>query len=134
MEDILVVEDDPNLADILQRSLAAEGLSARVASTGDQAIRMFQEKRPDLLVMDLMLPDMDGWTAIQEMRGRGGRSRPPVLVLTAVEKRMDDYTLRDWGATDYLEKPFSPHELVARVRRLLGGEPPPSRAVRKRRS
>jgi two-component system OmpR family response regulator len=113
---VLVVEDDPRLADVTRRALEDEGLVVDVAHRGAQALQAFDEAAYDIVVLDVGLPDTDGFTVCRTMRER--EIWAPVLMLTArtaVEDRVDGL---DAGADDYLGKPFAVPELLARVRAL----------------
>jgi two-component system OmpR family response regulator len=114
---ILVVDDEPNIADLVATALRYEGFDVQTKATGRTAVDAVREWSPQLVVLDVMLPDVDGF-AVQERLRRDGR-RVPVLFLTArdtVEDRVRGLTL---GGDDYLTKPFSIDELVARVRAVL---------------
>jgi two-component system OmpR family response regulator len=114
---VLVVEDEPKMAKLLQRGLAEEGWSADVAGRGEDALWMAGSVPYDAIVLDVMLPGLDGMATCRELRERGVWS--PVLMLTArdaVENRVDGL---DAGADDYLVKPFSFAELLARLRALV---------------
>jgi len=114
---ILVVDDEPNIAELVATALRYEGFEVEIQETGRGAVDAIREQNPQLMVLDVMLPDVDGFT-VQERLRRDGR-RVPVLFLTArdsVEDRVRGLTL---GGDDYLTKPFSIEELVARVRAIL---------------
>jgi two-component system response regulator MprA len=116
MATILVVDDDRKLIDMLRRTLAYAGYDVLTASTGREALDKTRRQRPDLLVLDWMLPEMDGIEVVRAMRAP---SAPPVLMLTARDAVEDRVLGLDSGADDYLVKPFAPAELLARVRALL---------------
>ena len=114
---VLVVDDDPKLLKMLQRTLTYEGLSVLTASDGEQALKIKAEQRIDLMVLDWMMPHLDGLATIQKLRMNGDNTL--VLMLTArdaIENRVEGL---ESGADDYLVKPFAPAELVARVHALL---------------
>jgi DNA-binding response OmpR family regulator len=113
---ILLVDDDPVLLDTLSYRLAQEGFQVITAGDGAQALQKAREERPDLVVLDLMLPELDGFDVCRILR-RG--SEVPILMLTARESEMDKVVGLELGADDYLTKPFSLRELLARVRALL---------------
>ncbi|MFQ5459616.1 MAG: response regulator transcription factor [Anaerolineae bacterium] len=115
-EQILVVEDDHRIADMLRRGLIFEGYEAVVASTGREALEKARERMPDLVVLDLMLPEIDGIEVCRRLRAA---SEVPILMLTAKEAVPDRVTGLDAGADDYMVKPFAFEELLARVRALL---------------
>ncbi|WP_432240215.1 response regulator [Herbaspirillum robiniae] len=115
--DILIVEDEPKLAELLQKYLAAAGYASRHVARGDEAVPAVREKRPDLVLLDIMLPGMDGWEVCRQLRGF---SDVPVLMLTARAEEEDRLRGLELGADDYICKaPFSPREIVARVKSML---------------
>ena len=114
---VLVVDDEPALRDALESSLAFEGYEVTTASDGLEALDVIAEKSPDLVLLDIMMPRMDGLTTVRRLRARG--DTVPVLMLTARDAVGDRVTGLDVGADDYLAKPFELDELLARVRALL---------------
>jgi len=114
---ILVVEDEPKMADLLQRGLRAQGHVADTAATGEDALWMAEATAYDALILDVMLPDMDGFAVCDELRQAEVWS--PVLMLTARDAIEDRVRGLDVGADDYLTKPFSFDELLARLRALV---------------
>jgi DNA-binding response OmpR family regulator len=117
----LVVEDDEDIADVLRRSLRLEGYDVRVAGDGVAALSAYEEHAPDVIVLDLGLPQLDGLDVARRLRADGD---VPILMLTArdaVESRVEGL---DSGADDYLVKPFDRQELLARLRALLRRRPP----------
>jgi two-component system response regulator MprA len=114
---VLVVDDEPALRDALESSLAFEGYEVTTASDGLEALDAIAEKSPDLVLLDIMMPRMDGLTTVRRLRSRG--DTVPVLMLTARDAVGDRVTGLDVGADDYLAKPFELDELLARVRALL---------------
>jgi len=129
MQTILIVDDDPKLLKMLQRTLAYEGLNVLVACNGLEALPIVDAHQPDLLIVDWMMPRMDGLALLRRLRDDGNKTL--VLMLTArdaVENRVEGL---ESGADDYLVKPFAPAELVARVHALLrrGGSKEESQAV-----
>ena len=117
--DILIVEDEPEIARIIQLALEKEGFSCRVSRDGLSALQAFQEQQPDLIILDLMLPGLDGLEVCARIRQKPGSKDPYILMLTARGEEIDRVIGLSTGADDYLVKPFSPRELVARVRALL---------------
>ncbi|MEI2702018.1 MAG: response regulator transcription factor [Baekduia sp.] len=118
---VLIVEDDEDIAEVLQRSLRMEGYQTRVARDGEQALEMAAEYIPDLVVLDLGLPKIDGMEVARRLRAGDD---VPILMLTArdaIESRVDGL---DVGADDYLVKPYERQELLARLRALLRRRPP----------
>ena len=114
---ILVVEDDHTLARGLVMNLEIEGFRVLHAADGDEGLRMALDENPDLIVLDLMLPGLDGFDVVDELRGRDRAT--PVLVLSARAEIVDKIEALGLGADDYLTKPFSLKELVARIRACL---------------
>ena len=114
---ILIVDDEPGIRDVLASSLAFEGYAVRTAPDGRAALAEVERARPDLVVLDVLMPGMDGLTACRRMRSRDPHL--PVLMLTARDLTGDRVAGLDAGADDYLAKPFELDELLARVRALL---------------
>ncbi|MEU1041588.1 response regulator transcription factor [Streptomyces sp. NPDC005551] len=114
---ILIVDDEPAVREALQRSLAFEGYGTEVAVDGADALEKATAYQPDLVVLDIQMPRMDGLTAARRMRGAG--TTTPILMLTARDTVGDRVTGLDAGADDYLVKPFELDELFARIRALL---------------
>ena len=117
MSRILVVEDDAAILRGLKDNLAAESYEVLTAADGVEGLRLSQEKKPDLIVLDLMLPKLSGYEICRKLREQ--RSRVPILMLTARGDEADRVLGLDIGADDYVTKPFSVRELLARVRALL---------------
>ena len=115
-EHILVVEDDPQIADLLRRGLIYEGYSVTVAADGPTGLTAARDRPPDLVLLDLMLPGMDGLTVCARLRAA---SDVPILILTARDAVPDRVKGLDAGADDYVVKPFNFDELVARIRAQL---------------
>src|SRR4028119_964186 len=117
--DILIVEDEAEIAQLIQLYLEKEGFSCRVCRDGLTAVQVFQEQKPDLIILDLMIPGLDGLEVCARIRQKPGIKDPYILMLTAKGEELDRIIGLSTGADDYLVKPFSPTELVARVRALL---------------
>ena len=113
---ILVIDDDRNILAIIEMYLKKEGCTVTPCERGDTALEAFHTAKPDLLVLDVMLPGMDGLQVLKEIRKT---SKVPVIMLTARGEDVDRIVGLELGADDYLIKPFSPRELVARVRALF---------------
>ena len=113
---ILVVDDEQNIRDIVKAYLAKEGYAVTTAADGPSALKAARQVRPDLVVLDIMLPEMDGLEVLQQLRRE---SEVYVLMLTARAEETDKVVGLSVGADDYLTKPFSPRELVARVKAIL---------------
>ncbi|MGD0281263.1 MAG: response regulator transcription factor [Dissulfurispiraceae bacterium] len=114
---ILIVEDEKPLADIIRQGLCEEGYAVDVAYNGEEGLFMAENEPSDLIILDIMLPIIDGMTILRKVRKRGIKS--PVLMLTARDALYDKVSGLDSGADDYLTKPFLFEELLARVRALL---------------
>lgn len=117
--DILIVEDEPEILRLIQLSLEKEGFACYSCRDGIQALRIFQEQQPDLIILDLMIPGLDGLEVCARIRQKPGNKDPYILMLTAKGEEIDRVIGLSTGADDYMVKPFSPRELVARVRALL---------------
>lgn len=114
---ILIVEDEKSLADIIKKGLEEEGYAVDVAYDGEEGLFMAENQPSDLIILDIMLPIVDGMTILRKIRKAGLKT--PVLMLTAKDTVMDKVSGLDSGADDYLTKPFSFEELLARIRALL---------------
>ncbi len=113
---ILIVEDDQNIASLVERYLAAAGFATLLAHDGAEGLKLARERAPQLVILDLMLPVMDGRDVCRALRKD---SDVPILILTAREDEMDRVVGFSMGADDYVVKPFSPRELVERVKAIL---------------
>ena len=118
-ERILVVEDESAIVDIVCRALRRHGYETESAGDGDAALDKAATLRPDLVILDLMLPKMDGWEVCRRLRAMPETASTPVIMLTARRDERDIIEGLEIGADDYIKKPFSLAELVARVRALL---------------
>src|SRR5215831_11022116 len=116
MKEILVVDDEPRIAEICRDYLQRAGYTVRVAGNGVDALAIARTRHPDLIVLDLGLPMMDGFDVTRALRKQ---STVPIIMLTARVEERDKLTGLELGADDYLTKPFSPRELVARVRAVF---------------
>jgi two-component system OmpR family response regulator len=114
---ILVVDDEPSLVDALSTRLRYEGFTVDEAATGRRALALAQEDPPDLMILDVMLPELDGIEIIRRLRGDG--IKVPVIFLTARDTLQDKVARLTVGGDDYVTKPFALAEVVARVRRIL---------------
>ncbi|MBU4336290.1 MAG: response regulator transcription factor [Actinobacteria bacterium] len=114
---LLVVDDEPNIRELLATSLRFAGFDVHTAADGNQALRVAKEVEPDLVVLDVMMPDMDGFTVTRRLRERG--QHVPVLFLTARDETADKVQGLTVGGDDYVTKPFSLEEVVARIRAIL---------------
>ena len=122
---VLVVDDEPTIAEVVSRYLERAGYSATTAADGLEAVRLAGERRPDLVVLDVMLPGLDGLQVLRRLR-EGEEGPTPVILLTARGEQEDKLAGLRSGADDYVVKPFSPSELVARVDAVLRRVRPPT--------
>ena len=113
---ILVVEDDRNISDLIRMYLEKEGFEVTAAFDGGTAVEKFKEIQPDLVLLDIMLPVMDGWGVCQKIREM---SKTPIIMLTAKSEVFDKVTGLEMGADDYIVKPFEMKELIARINAVL---------------
>ena len=116
MSRVLVVDDDPGIVKLVRAYLEQAGFDVLAAYDGKKAMQIARHERPDLVILDLMLPEMDGWDVCRALRKE---SDVPVIMLTARVEETDKLVGLELGADDYVTKPFSPRELVARVRSVL---------------
>ena len=115
---ILVVDDESKIVEICRDYLTAAGFNVAVAADGPDGLAAARREKPDLIVLDLMMPGMDGLDVCRELRRE---SNTPIIMLTARVEESDKLVGLELGADDYITKPFSPRELVARVRTVLRG-------------
>lgn len=127
---VLIVEDDPNIADLLHLYLEKDGYTTEIAPDGGKAVEKFRQIQPDLVLLDVMLPVMDGWEVLRTIRQE---SKTPVIMLTAKGETTDKVNGLKMGADDYITKPFEAKEVLARVeavlRRTTGAAPTSRRLV-----
>ena len=116
---VLVVEDDPDLGDTIVTFLKEEGLDAKLARDGDQAMRLVDQLSPAVMILDLMMPRRDGFSVLRELRADGRISNLPVIVVTAIFGLSERLYATELGAADYVTKPFELNELIERVRNVL---------------
>src|SRR3954465_7134938 len=127
---ILVVDDEPHIVELVKLYLTSENYAVEDASTGTEALSKFASAKPALVVLDLMLPEIDGWEVCRRIRRE---SQVPIIMLTARSDDVDKIVGLELGADDYLTKEFNPRELVARVKAVLrrtAAPEPGSRATR----
>jgi DNA-binding response OmpR family regulator len=117
--EILIVEDEQEIAEIIQECLEAEGFSCRTCYDGHSALKVFAQQQPDLVILDIRLPGIDGLEVCTQIRQQKITTDPYILMLTSRGDEIDRIIGLSTGADDYYIKPFSPRELVARVRALL---------------
>jgi DNA-binding response OmpR family regulator len=132
MADVLVVEDEPDIRQLVVHHLERDGFRCRQVATGPEALRAVRASTPDLIVLDLMLPGLDGLEVCRRLRADTATASIPIIMLTAKTDEVDRVVGLELGADDYVAKPFSPKELVARVRAVLRRARPgtPGRVLR----
>ena len=116
---IIVVEDEPDLVDVVTYNLQREGYFVLAAQRGDEGLNLIRSERPDLVLLDLMLPGMDGLSICRQMKSDGSLSEIPIIIASAKGEESDVVIGLEMGADDYLAKPFSPRELLARIKAVL---------------
>ncbi|MBZ0280153.1 MAG: response regulator transcription factor [Anaerolineae bacterium] len=129
---ILVVDDDRKIVRLIQSYLEQAGMIVLTAYDGDEAMQLIRRERPDLIVLDIMLPGQDGWSIARWLRADAYLAKTPILMLTARVEDTDKIYGFELGTDDYLTKPFNPEEMVARVKAILRrahSEPQPSRVL-----
>ncbi len=134
MTRILIVDDEEPIRQLVSMYMAKEGFAVETAADGRAALARVNATRPDLVVLDLMLPEVDGWEVCRTLRGSPQTAGIPIIMLTARDDLIDRILGLELGADDYLTKPFNPRELVARVcavlRRSTRSGTPPARTLR----
>ena len=129
-EKILIVDDEKNICDLLRMYLEKDGFRTIIANNGRAALQLFREREPDLVVLDIMLPELDGWQVCREIRKVSDK---PIIMLTAKGETFDKVLGLELGADDYVTKPFETKEVVARVKAVLrraGGENKPDKDIK----
>lgn len=119
MERVLIVDDDPDIVRLVSYNLTHAGYEVQTATTGRKALELIQQHPPDLIVLDLMLPDVDGMEVCRSLRQQAPSRRIPIVMLTARGEEIDRVVGFELGADDYVAKPFSPRELVLRIKSIL---------------
>jgi two-component system phosphate regulon response regulator PhoB len=119
MERVLIVDDDPDIVRLVGYNLSQSGFEALQATSGREALQIVQKQPPDLVILDLMLPDVDGIEVCRALRSNQVSARIPIIMLTARGEEIDRVVGFELGADDYVMKPFSPRELVLRVKSIL---------------
>jgi DNA-binding response OmpR family regulator len=118
---ILIVDDDPDMVELLQLALTEAGYSARAATTGTEALAEAQRLSPDLVILDLMLPDLNGFSVCERLRRQPGTASVPIVVITGLGGRFPQLVTSEMGVNAYVNKPFQTQELVSCVDGLLHG-------------
>lgn len=116
MGKVLIVDDDQNICELLRLYIEKEGYDTRIANDGKAALEVFDEYNPDLIMLDIMLPELDGWQVCREIRKK---SQCPIIMLTAKSEVFDKVLGLELGADDYVVKPFESKEIVARIKAVL---------------
>jgi len=116
MPDVLIVDDDPSVRDLLTMYFEKDGFTVRAAANGDEALAAVAHARPDLVILDIMMPGKDGYEVCRELRAQGAL---PVIFLTARDDEIEPIVGLEMGADDYVTKPFNAREVVARARAVL---------------
>jgi len=120
LKSILCIEDEPEMIDLMRLILGRRGFTVKGAAGGIEGLRMIRAERPDLVLLDLMMPDMDGWEVYQQMKADENTKNIPVIVVTAKAQSIDKVLgLHIAKVDDYLAKPFSPQDLLSSVERVL---------------
>ncbi len=113
---VLIVDDDTNICELLRLYIDKDGFDTAIANTGSQALKLFEQEKPDLVLLDIMLPELDGWQVCREIRKT---SQIPIIMLTAKGEVFDKVLGLELGADDYVVKPFEAKEIVARIHAVL---------------
>ena len=113
---IMIVDDDRNICELLRLYIEKDGFDTAIANNGTQALKLFEQEKPDLIMLDIMLPELDGWQVCREIRKT---SQVPIIMLTAKGEVFDKVLGLELGADDYVVKPFEAKEVVARIHAVL---------------
>src|SRR4026207_38087 len=120
LKSILCIEDEPEMIDLMRLILGRRGFSVKGAAGGIEGLKMIREEKPDLVLLDLMMPDMDGWEVYQQMKADDKTKNIPVIVVTAKAQSIDKVLgLHIAKVDDYITKPFSPQDLMNSVEKVL---------------
>jgi DNA-binding response OmpR family regulator len=117
MPTVLIVDDEPDILILLRLALKAAGYSTVEATDGEQALRLIRDRNPDVVLLDIMMPVMDGWITLERLQASG--QHPPVIMVTARTAARDHDRAMELGAEDFVTKPFEPDELLARMRHVM---------------
>lgn len=113
---VLIIEDDPNIAELIRLYLEKDGFEVTIAADGKSGVDMFFKVHPSIVLLDIMLPEMDGWDVCREIRKT---DKTPIIMLTAKDETIDKVTGLELGADDYISKPFDMKEVIARIHAVL---------------
>lgn len=119
MSNVLIVDDEPTIAELIEFNLHKAGYRVLKADNGHTAIQLVRSDKPDLIILDLMIPGIDGMEVCRKLKGQQHTASIPIIMLTAKNEEVDKIVGLELGADDYMTKPFSPRELVARVKAVL---------------
>ena len=128
MRKVLIAEDDPLILRLVEFKLKQQGFSIIAVGNGEEALATAEREKPTLIILDGMMPVLDGVETLRRLKDTPGLKDIPVVMLTAKGKEQDIVNCLNLGAADYIVKPFSPAELVARIRKILGPEAEPTKA------
>lgn len=130
---ILIVEDDRDIVEMVEYNLREEGYATVSALNGEDGVNLARRERPDLIILDIMLPVMDGFEVCRALKSDEETARIPIIILSAKSQETDKVVGLELGADDYVTKPFSPRELIARIRAIMrrGAEQQPDSIVEK---
>ncbi|MCK9460178.1 MAG: response regulator [Proteobacteria bacterium] len=120
---LLLADDDPELIGILVKRLQVLECDIITASNGAEALALVKEKRPDAVILDVMMPQMNGWEVCKSIRSDQTLRHTPVMMLTGIGESLNEITSPLYGADDHVDKPFNFSELLFKIRRLLAGQP-----------
>lgn len=116
MEKILIVDDDVDIVEVVKVRLAAEGYEVLTASNGKEALRMLEKESPDLIILDVMMPEMDGFETCKRIKSQKDKGYLPIIMLTVSDRPDERVKGLDLGASDYITKPYEADEFMARIR------------------
>ena len=117
---ILVIEDEENIQKLIKANLAASGHEVLVATSGEEGLRLAQERKPGLILLDLMMPGISGWDVLNRLKAvSGGEGAPPIIIITAAVRPGDAEKARAMGDAGYLTKPFTADELLRKVQKAM---------------
>ena len=119
MSNVLIVDDEPTIAELIEFNLHKAGYQVLKADNGHTALQLVRSDKPDLIILDLMIPGIDGMEVCRKLKGQQHTASIPIIMLTAKNEEVDKIVGLELGADDYMTKPFSPRELVARVKAVL---------------
>jgi len=120
---LLLADDDPELIGILVKRLQVLECDIVTASNGAEALAVVKERRPDAVILDVMMPQMNGWEVCKSIRADAAVQKTPVMMLTGIGESLNEITSPLYGADDHIDKPFNFSELLFKIRRLLAGSP-----------